>query len=563
MITLGINRSTHNGSVALLKNNEIIFYIESERLSNIKYDEYVFQAIQKIKEYTTYIDNLVLTGMSRATEYDRFRSIDAYSATVLGLNKTFLDHGFTTFDLWDKHHQIHAATSFYNSGFEKALCIVKDGLGSDFFIKNNKFSDIIGREIGSSFIMEYPSLIKIIEQVIMVPRETIETNNTKVDVGNNVFITNSVSEGYAFEVISAKFGFSPLDAGKVMGMSSYGKENNKIPKIYKNNLIDDNLFKVKKGSIRISDLNFDIIDNFNFKADFAYKLQTEIQEAVAEEIIKKLEKTGEKNLCLSGGFFLNCVSNYHLLKKLPSDINIYVEPVSTDAGNAIGAAKLLYYDLTKSKEILKQKNIYYGPKYNYSKNNLKNENYVDNIKPKDVAKLISEKNIIAIYQGGSEAGPRALGNRSILYDPRDPNGKDHVNVVKQREWFRPFAGSVLKEEAKNWFDLKHLNESKFMMFAVDVLKNKQSLIPAITHVDGTCRVQTVSEEDNKNFYYLIKEFYKITGVPILFNTSFNLAGNTIVETLDDALWTLKNSKINYLYLPEISTLIKNPNDIID
>jgi carbamoyltransferase len=563
MITLGVNRSTHNGSVALLKNNEVIFYIESERLSNIKYDACVFQAIQKIKEYTTYIDNLVLTGMSKTTEYDRFRSIDAYSATVLGLNKTFVDHGFTTYDLWDKHHEIHAATSFYNSGFEKALCIVKDGMGSDFLINSANLPDVFGREIGSSFIMEYPSLIGIMEKIVLVPRETIETNNTKVHIGNNVFLTNSISEGYAFEVISGKYGFTPLDAGKVMGMASYGKENSKIPKIYKNNLIDDNLFKIENDDVRVLNLNFDITDNFDFKADFAYRLQTEIQEAVAEEIIQKLEKTGEKNLCLSGGFFLNCVSNYHLLKKLPSDINIYVEPISSDAGNAIGAAKLLYYDLTKSKEILKQKNLYYGPKYNYSKDNLKDENYVDNIKPKDVAKLISEKNIVAIYQGGCEAGPRALGNRSILYDPRDPNGKDHVNIVKQREWFRPFAGSVLKEEAKNWFDLKHLNESKFMMFAVDVLKDKQSLIPAITHVDGTCRVQTVSEEDNQNFYNLIKEFYKITGVPILFNTSFNLAGNTIVETLNDALWTLKNSKINYLYLPEMSILIKNPNDIVN
>jgi len=341
------------------------------------------------------------------------------------------------------------------------------------------------------------------------------------------------------------------------------KKNNKIPKIYKNNLIDTDLFKIKKDDVRVVNLNFDIIDDFDFKADFAYSLQTEIQESVAEEILKKLKETKEKNLCLSGGFFLNCVSNYHLLKKLPKDINIYVEPISSDAGNAIGAAKFLYHQLTNSKEILEQKNIYYGPKYNYSKNDLKNEIFIKNIKPKDVAKLISEKNIVAIYQGRSEAGPRALGNRSILYDPRDPNGKDHVNIVKQREWFRPFAGSVLKEEAKKWFDLKSLNESKFMMFAVDVFKDKQSLIPAITHVDGTCRVQTVSKEDNKNFYDLIKEFYKITDVPILFNTSFNLAGNTIVETLDDALWTLKNSKINYLYLPEMSVLIKNPNVIVE
>ena len=560
MITLGINRSSHNGSVALLKNNEVVFYIESERLSNIKYDHHVFQAIQKIKEYTTYIDNLVLTGMSPTTTYDGFAVTDAYSATVLGLNKTFLEHGFNVYDFWDSHHAMHAATSFYNSGFNKALCVVKDGMGSNFDIKNSKFLNYSGREISSSFIMEYPSLIQIIEKTIIVPTET---NNTKIDVGNNIFITNSVSEGMAFEVISKKFGFNELDAGKIMGMSSYGKKNNKMPKIYKNNLIDNDLFKIKEDDVRVTNLNFDIIDDFDIKADFAYSLQTEIQEAVAEEIIKKLEQTKEKNLCLSGGFFLNCVSNYHLLKKLPSDINIYIEPISSDAGNAIGAAKFLYYQLTNSKEVLEQKNIYYGPKYNYSKDTIKNEKYIENVKPSDVAKLISEKNIVAIYQGRSEAGPRALGNRSILYDPRDPNGKDHVNIVKQREWFRPFAGSVLKEEAKKWFDLKSLNESKFMMFAVDVLKDKQNIIPAITHIDGTCRIQTVSKENNENFYNLIKEFYKITDVPILFNTSFNLAGNTIVETLEDAIWTLKNSKINYLYLPEMSVLIKNPNEIIE
>jgi len=559
MITLGISRSSHNGSVALLKNNEILFYIESERLSNIKHDHHVFQAIQKIKEYTTYIDNLVLTGMSQTTRYDGFAATDAYSATVLGLNKTFLSHGFNVYDFWDNHHAMHAATSFYNSGFNRALCIVKDGMGSDFQIKNANFMNYSGREISSCFIMEYPYLMQVLEQTIIVPTKT---NNTKINVGNNVFMTDSVSEGTAFGVISKKFGFHELDAGKVMGMSSYGKKNNNIPPIYKNGLINSDLFKIKEDDVRITNLNFEVIEDFNFKADFAYSLQTEIQEAVSKEIIEKLKNSGEKNLCLSGGFFLNCVSNYHLLKKLPNDINIYVEPISNDAGNAIGAAKFLYHQLTSSKEILEQKNIYYGPKYNYSKDNIKSENYIENIKPGDVAKLISEKNIIAIYQGRSEAGPRALGNRSILYDPRDLNGKDHVNIVKQREWFRPFAGSVLKEEAKKWFDLKSLNESKFMMFAVDVLKDKQDIIPAITHVDGTCRVQTVSKEDNENFYNLIKEFYKITNVPILFNTSFNLAGNTIVETLEDAIWTLKNSKINYLYLPEMSILIKNPNDII-
>jgi carbamoyltransferase len=351
-------------------------------------------------------------------------------------------------------------------------------------------------------------------------------------------------------------GLTIHDSGKVMGMSSYGKNEDIVPQIYKDNHMNRDIFSFDKtlinGVFNYKEINK---DNFQSLANFAYALQTQVQEHVAEEILDMLKHTNQKKLCLSGGFFLNCVSNYNLLKKLPKDVEIYVEPISSDAGTAIGAAKLAYYIETESKEIKKQNHIYYGPKYNYTKNNLINEKIIENITASDVAKIISEKNIVAIYQGSSEAGPRALGNRSILYDPRDPNGKDHVNIVKNREWYRPFAGSVLKENAKEWFDLVSLDESKFMMFAVDVLENKKDLIPAITHVDGTCRVQTVAIEDNPNFYDLINEFYKITNVPILFNTSFNLAGDTIVETLDDALWTLHNSDIMFLYLPELKVLV--------
>lgn len=182
-----------------------------------------------------------------------------------------------------------------------------------------------------------------------------------------------------------------------------------------------------------------------------------------------------------------------------------------------------------------------------------------NVTPSDIAKLIADKNIVALFQGRSEAGHRALGNRSILYDPRDPNGKDHVNIVKQREWYRPFASSVMLEHAHDWFDMAGLKESPFMMFAVDVIKNKQDLIPCVTHVDGTCRIQTVTKEQNINFYNLIDAFYKLTGVPMLFNTSFNLAGEVIVETEEEAIDVIQRSKIEYLYLPEKQTLVTDKN----
>jgi carbamoyltransferase len=172
-----------------------------------------------------------------------------------------------------------------------------------------------------------------------------------------------------------------------------------------------------------------------------------------------------------------------------------------------------------------------------------------------VAKLIADKNIVALFQGQSEIGHRALGNRSILYDPRDTRGKDRVNKVKHREGYRPFAGTILLDHAENWFDMRGLKESPYMMYAVKVLEDKKDKIPAIVHVDNTCRIQTLTKNQNEHFYNLIKAFYDLTGVPILFNTSYNLAGETMVEYIGDAKYVFNRSDINYLYLPETQELI--------
>ena len=175
---------------------------------------------------------------------------------------------------------------------------------------------------------------------------------------------------------------------------------------------------------------------------------------------------------------------------------------------------------------------------------------------KEIAELIKEGNIVAIFQGRSENGPRALGNRSILFNPTIKNGKDIVNKVKKREYFRPFAASVMKEYAHDWFDMKGLKESPNMMYAVDVKEDKKNLIPAVLHVDDTCRIQTVNKNVNEHYYNLIEEFYKLTGIPLLFNTSLNLAGDPLAETLDDVMKILTNSEMKYCYMPEHSTLIK-------
>tara|TARA_B100000427_G_scaffold57630_2_gene45204 strand:+ start:534 stop:1130 length:597 start_codon:yes stop_codon:yes gene_type:complete len=195
------------------------------------------------------------------------------------------------------------------------------------------------------------------------------------------------------------------------------------------------------------------------------------------------------------------------------------------------------------------KSLYLGPKHDISHIEGATATFMD------VAKLIEQRNTVAIYQGRSEAGPRALGNRSILYDPRDPDGKDKVNIIKKRESFRPFAGTIKLHVVHEWFDMAGLEESPFMMYAVDVRPEKKDLIPAILHVDDTCRIQTLSLGQNTNYYGLIDAFCQLTGVPILFNTSFNLAGEPLVESPEDAFKTFESTELDYLYFPEIHKLI--------
>lgn len=180
--------------------------------------------------------------------------------------------------------------------------------------------------------------------------------------------------------------------------------------------------------------------------------------------------------------------------------------------------------------------------------------YLKNIQAKYIARLISKNNIVGIYQGRSEAGSRALGNRSLLMSPIKKENKDIMNKFKGREMFRPLAASVLQQEASKWFDMLGMKESPYMTFSFKCVGDKNK-IPAVIHVDGTCRIQTVTKKQNKNYYNIINEFYKLTKVPMVLNTSFNLAGEALVETVEDALITFKKSNLNYLYFPELKILL--------
>ena len=169
--------------------------------------------------------------------------------------------------------------------------------------------------------------------------------------------------------------------------------------------------------------------------------------------------------------------------------------------------------------------------------------------------IIDEQQIVAIFQGEGEWGPRALGNRSIMFDPRHPEAKQIVNQVKKRESYRPFAGSVMLEHAHEYFEMLQLKESPWMSFAIKAKDIAYEKIPSLVHADGTCRIQTVTEEQNPNYYNLIKGFYERTGVPMIFNTSFNLGGDALVETIFDAIDTCNRSEINQLYVPEDQDIV--------
>ena len=553
MKVVGINR-IHNSAVTYLENGELKFHLENERLSNIKYDSYPFLTLNKLKTYTKDINSLAIAGCNNLKTFEDFTSSDVYSEYVQGLNKSFLDKGFDVCDYGMDHHFLHAAHAFYNSGFDTALCIVKDGMGSEYPITDSNFkSGSYGREISSVFEGSYPDTFYQVEREVYVPFDCNYTSD-------NVTYTNTISEGLAFQKTAKHFGFHELDAGKVMGMASYGKSDPNVPPIYVDNKINPTLFNnelstTKEVTLNVKNYPYLDTDDFQIQANFARALQEATQHKVLNDIIRLVEKTGHNNVCLSGGYFLNCVANYYYKKRLPKNINLYIEPISSDAGTSFGAAKYLHHTSTKDTTKRPLKTLYTGLQYTLTLNDIQTTTY-ENTDAKTVANLIADGNIVAMYQGRSEGGPRALGNRSILFDPRNPKGKDIVNTVKNREWFRPFAGTILLEKVNDWFDMAGLDESPYMMYAVDTIKSKIDSIPAINHIDNTCRVQTLTQKQNPNFHKLIKEFESITQVPILFNTSFNLAGDCIVETIQDAIDTVQKSKIDYLYVPELGVLIK-------
>jgi carbamoyltransferase len=353
-----------------------------------------------------------------------------------------------------------------------------------------------------------------------------------------------------------------LENGKTMGLSSYGSAKHFDKFFLKDSFtVDESLFTPYpdhfftifsdyKEKFKSSDNHKKIKiteDNYKFYADYAYQIQHQTQEAVCRLIKKSIEKTGIKNICISGGYGMNVVANYFYLKQFP-DLNFYFDPLSDDTGIALGASQYIYREKTKdTKKYPLQTLFFHGEKYDISSYQGKNCSL------DDISELIIDNKSVAVYTGLSEVGQRSLGNRSILFNALNPDAKKIVNEIKKREYYRPFAAVVMEEDAENYFDMGNVKSSPYMTICFPAKITAKSLIPGVIHVDNTCRIQTVNKNDGY-LYDLLFLLKKKTNHGIILNTSFNLAGLPLVETPDDAFYTLNNSFLNYLWFQETQQL---------
>jgi len=583
---LGISRG-HNAGVCLLKDGKIVFASEEERFTRHKYDGGPLATMLKVKEYTNKIDALVVCHTTTLDDGPKieYTGDNLYSglARKLGLidRKTDIFNHPQVIDVSSLHHRVHAACAFYRSGFDEAVAVVIDGAGSAT-TGQTQDGPVTLWEVESIFDCSYPDNIKTLYKHFGC-RDPIVTGITTADssqIGEEGSFSAVVS-GHAgivkvYEAVTQYCGFQAIEAGKTMGLFPYGNSNDKIPKLFltetKIPVSDRSLIvPTYPNAAIVNHANYDELSDsptgddhswteFQNRRDLAYACQTQTQEQALDLILTAVKMSGKKKVVLSGGYGLNCVANYWYLNKLNEEgIELFVEPISNDGGTAIGSALLYYYSTSQSTEPLSRE-IYLGPQYSYNDEEINKlaEEYnaiVTDATDEDVIELMTNKNIVAMFQGRAENGPRALGNRSLMFDPTFEDGKDFVNGIKHREYFRPFAGSILAEDAHEWFDLRGMEDSPHMMYAVNCQPGIAEKIPSIIHVDGTCRIQTVTEEENPFYYRVIKAFKEKTGCPIIFNTSFNLGGEPLVETLEDALWTLSESKIEYLYMPEYGKLL--------
>jgi carbamoyltransferase len=457
------------------------------------------------------------------------------NTNVSWVEQTFKHDKGETKIIYVTHHLAHAANGFYLSPFKEAAILTVDGRGEDQtaffgFGKNNKISEL---------------------QTIAFPH----------------------SLGLFYSTVTQFLGFDPhVDEWKVMALASYGRRNNEFYKKFKKivRLLPDGMFELDMNFFEYHMHDKPNFYSKKFLAEFgmprtpnsdisdrhkeiAAGLQQITEEVLTHMLAWLHSKTKQKNLVVNGGVFMNSVFNGMIPKVTPFK-NVFISSCPDDSGIAIGAAAYVHHDILGLPRMQPQVHNYWGPSFEdeeiknaIDKYGLKSER-VKNIE-QHTAQLIADGKIVGWFQGRMEFGQRALGNRSILADPRRKEMKDRVNMsVKYRENFRPFAPSILEEKVGDYFECASTDRVPFMERVYHIRSDKQSVIPAVTHVDGTGRLQTVSKRYNPRYYKLITEFEKKTGVPVLLNTSFNLKGEPIVMTPTDAIRTFMSSGLDALVM---------------
>ena len=570
MNILGISCFYHDSAACLIKNGIVVAAAEEERFTRKKHDtgfpinavSYCLQegniSIMQV-DYMAFYEKPLLKFerlLSQHLEMFPFSFWSFYKALPSWLNEKLRVPSIIRKKLKYKgdilfieHHMAHAASAFLVSPYEEAAILTIDGVG-EWATASYGYGK--GNEITLLKELRFP---------------------------------NSV--GLLYSTVTAYLGFSVNNSEyKVMGLSPYGKpvyydKFRKIVDVKEDGSIEfdmdyfDYHYKLTMPSRKFVE-EFGAIRKPDEEVEQRHKDIAASLQKITEEIIFKMlnhlyKETKMENLCMAGGVALNSVANGKITRNTPFR-NVWVQPAASDAGTSLGAAAYAYNIIFGNKRNYIMKSAYLGPSFSagYIRNFLDKNNIIykkfknDDALIKLTANLIFNNNVVGWFQGRMEWGPRALGARSILSNAANPDMKDILNrKVKHREHFRPFAPVISKEDVHAYFEIDK-NEEPFMLFVYPFKESKKKLVPSVVHADGTGRLQTTSKEENELYYSVIKEFEKLSGVPILVNTSFNIRGEPIVCTPEDAYKCMMGTGIDYLVIDRF--LIKredNPKDMWD
>lgn len=525
---------SHDASVCLLKNGVPVIAIQKERLSGKKHDGSIADIdLRDCINYCLNAEGINLFQIDLVVENSPTVMYCKERENILGFKKErLLDKLDRNKIVQISHHLAHAYCAYGLSDFKDCAVMVVDGQGNyKEDITEDLSEAIIRPDYWESSYIERESFYNFSNGKYKVIRKNLST------IHKNFVRLSGL--GHLYESVSSYVFKYMFDAGKLMGLAPYGKKELPIKMLdIKNNaevVYYNNWIKKFRHPNREADC---LKKYFKEYSALAFKIQRELERAVLALAKWIKNNTDYDNLAYAGGVALNCSANMKILNNSGFK-NVFIAPPASDCGVSVGCAFYGYLNiLGKNKKSFSYLD-YLGKIYTESeiitainKNNKTIVFYKSSDVFKEAAKFISDGEIVGWFQEKSELGPRALGNRSILADPRNLEMKDKINLkIKKRESFRPFAPSVLEEKAHEFFDVVY---SPYMLLTTKVKKGKRRKIPAVVHVDDTSRIQTVNEAQNPRYYALIKEFYALTKIPMVLNTSFNSHG-PIVETPEDAL----------------------------